>query len=89
LGKDIVVAGVLQTAGKGFNRRFFLQEKEGITLEVMPWAPFEIYHPPPSRAQQPSIKPMSYYVGRPLRLTGRLQKQGEKFVLQVSAVEEL
>jgi hypothetical protein len=89
LDRDITVMGVLVAAGKGFPRRFFLQDQAGRTLEVTPWAPLEVFHPPPSRPQPPAVKPMSYFVGRRLRLTGRLKQQGENFVLQVSAAEEL
>jgi len=89
LDKEIVVEGVLQAAGKGFNRRFFLQDKEGRTLEVWPWAPLEVYHPPPSQKERPLVKPMGYFVGRHLRLTGRLQQQRERFVFQVSTATEL
>jgi len=87
--EEIMVEGVLVAPGKGFYRRFFLQGKEGTALEVTPWAPLEIYHPPPSQKERPTLKPMSYFVGRHLRLTGRLQKKGEGFIFKVSSAEEL
>jgi len=89
LDKEIVIEGVLQAPGKGLNRRFFLQDNEGDTLEVWPWAPLEIYLPPPAQKERPQVKPMNYFVGRHLRLTGRLQQQGERWVFQVSSAEEL
>jgi len=34
-------------------------------------------------------KPMRYFVGRRLSLTGRLQKEGEKYIFKVSSAAEL
>ena len=89
INEEIIVEGVLQSYGKGINPRFFLQSKEGKTLEVSPWAPLEIYHPPSSQKGGTTLRPMSYFVGRRLRLTGRLQKEGERYILKVSSAGEL
>ncbi len=89
LDREITVEGVLVSPGKGFYRRFFLQDQEGASLEVSPWAPLETFQPPSSTRERPPPKVMRNFVGRPLRLTGRLQKQGEGFIFKVSAVAEL
>ena len=86
MGQEIVVEGVLKAQGKGPYPSFFLCLPSGAGLEVQPWAPLELYHPPQG---QPRSKSMAYFVGRKLRLTGWLVEQGGKIVLQVSSAQEL
>jgi hypothetical protein len=86
MGQEIVVEGVLNARGKGPYPTFFLCLPSGAGLEVQPWAPLELYHPPQG---QPRSKSMAYFVGRKLRLSGWLVEQGGKIILQVSSAHEL
>ncbi len=86
LGQEVTVEGVLQAEGSGVQDHFLLGGADGSRLEVSPWAPLEVVHPPDGGPAPPT---MQTYVGRPLRLTGTLEKRGEGFLLVVSRVEEL
>ncbi|MDD5641222.1 MAG: hypothetical protein PHX53_06200 [Syntrophales bacterium] len=86
LGLVLVVEGVLEAQGKGSRPPFQLRSASGAAVKVSPWAPLEIYHPREGAAK---VKSMAYFVGRRLRLTGRLMPEGGKFILQVTSAEEL
>ncbi|MHB8068524.1 MAG: hypothetical protein ACYDIC_11565 [Desulfobaccales bacterium] len=86
LGQTLVVEGVLEAQGKGFRPPFLLRSASGAALEVSPWAPLEVYHPREGAAK---VKSMAYFVGRRMRLTGRLVSEGGRLILRVTAAEEL
>lgn len=86
LGQTLVVAGVLEAQSKGFRPPFLLRAASGAALEVSPWAPIEVLHPREGAAK---VKSMAYYVGRRLRLTGRLVSERGRLILRVTAAEEL
>ncbi len=86
LGQTLVVEGVLEALGKWSRPPFGLRSESGAVLEVSPWAPLEVLHP---REGAPKLKSMAYYVGRRLRLTGRLVSEGGRLILRVTAAEEL
>ena len=84
---EIRMEGVLETEDEA---SYSIRTGSGRALGVWSWAP-----PDPDYLQYPSsapdsIKPMSYFVGRQLRLSGQLVKErGGRVVLEVSSVEEL
>jgi hypothetical protein len=86
LDREVIVEGTLEGEGRGLAVTFFLRADSGARLQTDPWAPLEVYHP---RESGPLPKSMANYVGRRLRLTGRLQAQGGRIILQVSSVKEL
>jgi hypothetical protein len=86
LGRVLVVEGVLEAQGRGFRPPFRLRSESGAAVEVSPWAPLEVYRPREGAAK---VKSMAYFVGRRLRLTGRLAPEGGKLILKVTSAEEL
>jgi hypothetical protein len=88
LDREVTVEGTLMGEGRGFPITFFLRHDSGARLEVNAWAPLEIPPQPPGKGRPP-MKIMTDYVGKRLRLTGRLREQGSKIILQVASVAEL
>lgn len=86
LDREVTVEGTLVAEGRGLAVTFFLRADSGERLQTDAWVPMEVYHP---REGKGSAKSMAYYVGRRLLLTGRLQAQGGRIILQVSAAKEL
>ena len=86
LGRVLVVEGVLEAQGRGNRPPFLLRSESGAAVKVTSWVPLEIYHPRQGAAK---VKSMAYFVGRRLRLTGRLASEGGKFILRVTSAEEL
>jgi hypothetical protein len=85
VGCEIEITGTLETRDQ---KSFSIRTASGRSLEVWSWAPTENDHHP--RTNPEAMKPMSYFVGRRLHLTGRLlEERSGGVVLEVSTVEDL
>lgn len=87
VGQEVTVEGTLEAEGQGLDVRFFLRGPGEARLQVTPWAPLEVMHPPDSGGPRP--KTMLDYIGQRFRLTGPIAKAGEDLLLQVRQAEEL
>jgi len=83
--------GVLKNAGGNYftDLRLVLTGKNGGEIEVTAWAPLEVPppRPGPSRPRRPKV--MSDFLGKKIKLTGRLEVQPEKIILRVEKAEEI
>ena len=90
IGCKILVQGVLERGEGEDSSTYSLRAPSGRTVEVWPWAPED---DPESRARlrvQGVVRSMSSFLGRQLRIVGRLvQERSGKVVVEVSSVEEL
>lgn len=84
-GQQITVSGVLEFEGQMPQMRFFLRSARGRLLEVTPWLPLEVMHPP-SGGTAP--KTMASYVGLALCLTGTLEQGSTGFIVRVETAAE-
>ena len=87
LGQEVTIEGTLEVEGKGLDVRFFLRGPGEARLQVTPWAPLEVMHPPGGEGPRP--KTMADYVGRQMRLSGVIARMGEDWLLQVEKAEEM
>lgn len=87
LGQEVTVEGTLEAEGRGLDVRFFLRGPGEARLQVTPWAPLEVMHPPGGEGPRPRI--MADYVGRTMRLSGVIARIGEDWLLQVEKAEEM
>lgn len=89
IGCEIVVEGTLEADDAEGHPIFSMRTASGGSLVVWSWAPLE-KSPEDSDNLSSNIHPMSYFIGRKLRIKGRLvQERSGKVVLEASLVEEL
>lgn len=86
--RTVTVTGVLNNAGSNYftDLRVVLTDSTGAALAVRPWLPASV---PPPRPGGPRPQPavLSNYLGRTVRLTGCLRKDGDATAFEVQQAD--
>jgi len=83
-GSRIEVEGVLEVEGSLPSLRFYVLTDQGERLEVMPWLPVEVMHPPAGQTAPPT---MADWVGQKVKLRGEWLPSDTGLVFQVLSAE--
>lgn len=78
------VEGVLEVVGSLPRLRFFLLTHDGTRIEVLPWLPTEVMHPPAGQTAPPT---MADWVGQRVKLRGSWVQSESGLVFQVISAE--
>jgi hypothetical protein len=87
LGRTVTVNGLLRNAGGNYFTDLRLELSDGrAAVVVQPWLPLEV---PPMRTGAGGNRPpvLSDYLGKKVKITGCLRKDGEIFLLEVQQAE--
>ncbi len=86
VGKTVVVDGILELDAMSGQPIYYLQGGMGGRVQVTPWAPVDVI---PPTGTGPAPKSMADYLGKHMRLTGKMTKAGDAFVIEVEKAEEV
>lgn len=88
LDRTVIVTGRLDNAGANYftDLRIVLSDSSGAALAVQPWLPASV---PPPRPGMPAKRPavLSDYLGKTVKLTGCLRKQGDAASFEVQQAD--
>lgn len=88
LDRNIKVSGLLNNAGGNYFTDLRLELSDsGAAIAVRPWLPIEVQMRPGAGGRRPAV--LSDYLGKTVRITGCLRREGDAYSLEVQQVEIL
>ncbi len=86
VGKKVTVDGILELDAMSGQPIYYLQGGQGGKVQATPWAPVDVI---PPAGNGPAPKSMADYLGKHMRVTGKMTKVGDIFVIEVEKAEEI